>query len=346
MNKIALLFFILLAINANAANQIGFLAPLTGTYAPFSERLLKGASIAADLNNSEIIAMDTKAKPLYSKLNLQWLSKHGVSRVIGPIFYSDAVSVGPILKNRKMLLISPSGVGDKNILSLSINPNIAYLLAKYAKTLNSQNIAVIYPYNKEFKEKVAKLFFADFRNSSNINVEMEPFNSEVRDLSGFIKRIFHVKKIGEGNFSCDIPDLLFLDTSLESGEKILSLFKYYGCFPKTILVLPFWHDGSMLKVNQSLFKNVVIGSLFYNDENNFTRSFADIFKKRFGYYPELTEAIGFDLANYLINFKNMKELHRISHITMLYPNADARGMIFLKIERGRRFVDIKTVQNK
>lgn len=346
MNKIVLLFFILLATNANAANKIGFLAPLTGIYAPFSERLLKGASIAADFNNSEIIALDTKAKPLYSKLNLQWLSKHGVNRVIGPIFYSDAVSVGPILKNRKMLLISPSGAGDKDILSLSINPNIAYLLAKYAKTLNAKNIAVIYPYNKEFKEKVAELFFANFKHSSNISVKMEPFNSEARDLSGFVKRIFHVKRIGVGDFSCDIPDLLLLDTSLESGEKILSLFKYYGCFPGTILVLPFWHDGSILKVNQSLLKNVVIGSLFYNDENSFTRRFADTFKNRFGYYPELTEAIGFDLANYLINFKNIKELHKLSHITMLYPNADARGMFFLKIERGRKFVDIKTVQNK
>ena len=114
MNKIVLLFFILIAVNANAASQIGFLAPLTGKYAPFSERMLKGASVAADMNNSDIIALDTKAKPLYSKLNLKWLLKIGVSRVIGPIFYLDAVSVGHILKDNKMLAISPSGAEVKN----------------------------------------------------------------------------------------------------------------------------------------------------------------------------------------------------------------------------------------
>ncbi len=345
MNKIIFVLFILIAANANAANKIGFLAPLTGRYATFSERLLKGAAIAASLNNSDIVALDTKAKPLYSRLNLKWLLKNGISRVVGPIFYSDAASVNSILKKNKLLAISPSGVVNKNLLSLSINPGIVSILAKYVKLINAKNIAVIYPYNEKFKKKAAQLFLADL-NDSGISVKMETFNSNARDLSGFIKRSFHIKRTDKSSFRCDIPNVVFLDSSLTSGEKILSLFKYYGCSPETIIVLPFWYDESILKTNMSLFKNVVIGSLFYNYENSFTKKFTDLFKTRFGYYPKLTEAIGFDLANYLINFTDMKDVYKLNHVTMLYPDSNVRGMIFLKMKRGGKFVSIKTVQNK
>jgi len=340
----------IIAINAyssSVSGKIGFLAPLTGKYARFSGKFLKGASIAADMSGKSIIAADNKGQPFYSKYRLKWLLKQGVDEIVGPIFYINAKSIEQLLKKHNIVAVSPSGItGGKNLLSVSITPNIADQMAKFAEQSGIKSIKIIYPGNEKFKAAIADKFYSQVALNKNQSVVLSSFSSRnSSDLLSFVKRSFDIRKIGQNQFSCNLPDLVFLDTSILNGKKLLALFKYYGCMPKIVLVLPFWYDNSVLRFDSSLTRNVVVGSVFYKGRDALSKQFSDRFIKEFGYEPALMEAIGFDMAFYLINHKKVANGGQIRGITTLRPNSNSGNLIFLKIE-GHQFVETNSIQDK
>lgn len=339
----------IVAINAyssSVSGKIGFLAPLTGKYARFSEKFLKGASIAADMSGKSIIAADNKGRPFYSKYRLKWLLRQGVDGIVGPIFYINAKSIEQLLEKHNIVAVSPSGItGGKNLLSISITPDIADQMAKFAEQSGIKSIKIIYPSNEKFKAAIADKFYSQVTSVNNRSVILSSFSSKSSDLLSFVRRSFNIHKIGQNQFSCNLPDLVFLDTSILSGKKLLALFKYYGCMPKTVLVLPFWYDNTVLRFDSSLTRNVVVGSVFYKGRDTLSKQFSDRFVKEFGYEPALMEAIGFDMAFYLINYEKAASGGQVRGITTLRPNSNSGNLIFLKIE-GHQFVETNSIQDK
>jgi len=335
------------AYSSSVSGKIGFLAPLTGRYARFSEKFLKGASIAADMSGKSIIAADNRGRPFYSKYQLKWLLRQGVNGIVGPIFYINAKSIEQLLKKHNIVAVSPSGItGGKNLLSIAITPNIADQMAKFAEQSDIKSIKIIYPSNEKFKAAIADKFYSQVALGKNKSVVLSSFSSRnSSDLLSFVKRSFDIRKIGQNQFSCDLPDLVFLDTSILNGKKLLALFKYYGCMPKTVLVLPFWYDNSVLRFDSSLTKNVVVGSVFYKERDALSKQFSDRFIKEFGYEPALMEAIGFDMAFYLVNYEKTDSGGQIRGITTLRPNSNSGNLIFLKIEE-HQFVEANSIQDK
>ncbi len=343
INHFAVLFLLLIFVPAAYPSQIGFLAPLTGKYANFSEEFLKGASIAAYLDNSSIIVADNQGKPFYTNYQLRWLVGKGINKIIGPIFYINAKSIKQLLKQYNVVAAVPSGAKGKMFISLSISSDIANLMAELAIKSGAKTISIIYPRNEKFKTEIAKKFYS-FVLSQNRIVKLNAFDTNNPTLLNFVKKSFNIRKTGKDQFSCDLPDLVFLDSSIENGKKLLSLFKYYECMPETILVLPFWYDNAVLKSDSSLTKNVVVASIFYKQKDSLSKQFFELFVKRFGYKPTIANVVGFDMAFYLINHEKAGN-EQIKGISTLVPGFGPKSLIFLKIKE-HRFVKAENLQNR
>ena len=274
--------------------KIGCLLPLSGQFATYGERSLKGIRLALGGQAERLETRDTQGQPERASAMLdQLIADPNVVAVIGPLRSKETESVATRAERAGMplVLLSQREVAPGRFL---FQPVMTYerqaaQLAEYATTsMHLRNIGVLYP-RDEYGSGLAQAFERELtRRGGKIGgmLAYEPGAHE------FPVEVLTVQKwvSDDGLDAVFIPD--FAATAVELGRLLRQAHPTL-----TLLGSNGWDDPSRLgTAGEDLDGAVFVDGFFSASTRPATQSFVSAYQKAYGAMPEILEAQAHDAA--------------------------------------------------
>ncbi len=259
--------------------KVGVILPLTGEVASYGNDCKNGILFTniADSLSVEYVFEDSKGDPktaiaAYNKL----ITIDKVDYVIGDMFSNTTLSLAPLAKKQKKLLVSPTAsskdISANNIYALSVFPCETYeskLVADFAKVHYSK-FGVLY-------EKVAAAQAMRDAYINEIGKEKVVFDEAFESSIGNFKEIIYKIK----NSGCES---VYLITYTNNALKLLSQMKEIG-FSVDLMGQSALYDPAIIESLVDYKANFYLTGPLFNKANDdkmsqeFLKRFSDVYKK-------------------------------------------------------------------
>ncbi len=228
--------FLLLFIQSAMADEIklAVIGAKTGSASVINLNMFKMARIlVTDLNQHggiigkkiDLIEIDNKSTSLGSKQAAKKAVKYGVTAVIGAMYSSHSLAMGPILQQAGIPMLSPASttsqltrIGDYIFRVCYTDSFQGRVMAEFArKQFDAKNVLVITNIESQYSIGLAKVFIKSFTKFGGENIWEEDYMDKITDLNEI------TKKIEEKN-----PDLIFLPNHSIESSKIITHIRHSG----------------------------------------------------------------------------------------------------------------------
>jgi branched-chain amino acid transport system substrate-binding protein len=309
---------------------IGCLLPLTGPYAEFGNRALKGIQFALDQFNRqsnqpafEIIIKDTHSNPETAIKAVRQFDKNRVSLIIGPIITSEYAAREAQSRGLPIITLTQKpGIPDLGdyVFRFFLTPQmqIDTLVPYVVNELGIKRFAVLFP-----EEIYGNTFWEIFRDSvldhGATLVAVESYKPEQTDFALQIKKILKCCVANKENASGSIKllkarnirhqkyevvldfDAIFIPDSAHKIALIAPQLAFYDIHDVLLLGTNLWHSDNLIHLAQNYVQEAIMADAFYaKDLRKNVQEFIAVFEKIHGQRPGLIEALAYDIA--MINF--------------------------------------------
>ena len=179
---------------------LGCLLPLSGSYAAYGQRALRGIEMALvhfSQNASnfipKLIVKDTQSDPEHAKNALKEMAKEGVAAVIGPMvtaesvaMEADALGVPLITLTQKEYITDSSPYVFRNFITPEMQ--VKALVNYTSKTLGAKRYTILYP-NENYGITFMNLFWDEVVVHDGMIVGAESYNVVQTDFADAIKKL-------------------------------------------------------------------------------------------------------------------------------------------------------------
>jgi ABC-type branched-subunit amino acid transport system substrate-binding protein len=312
---------------------IGCLLPLTGPYAAFGNRALKGIQFALDQFNSQsnqpafkIIFEDTHSDPETTIRAIRQFDKSRVSIIIGPIITSEYAAKEAQIRGIPIITLSQKPdipeLGDY-VFRVFLTPQMQMdtLVPYVVNELGIKRFAVLYP-----EESYGNIFLNVFRervlDHGASLVAIESYKPEQTDFAAQIKKILKMHTLSEEAVSISKKhlinrekrhqkfevvldfDAIFIPDSADKIALIAPQLAFYDIDNVLLMGTNLWHSDKLIHLAQNYVQEAILTDAFYaKDSKKNIKKFIMDFEKINGEIPGLIEALAYDTA--MMNFYNL-----------------------------------------
>jgi ABC-type branched-subunit amino acid transport system substrate-binding protein/predicted negative regulator of RcsB-dependent stress response len=315
---------------------IGCLLPLTGPYAEFGDRALKGIQFALDQFNRqsnqpafEIIIKDTRSDPETAITAIKQFDKNRVSLIIGPIITSEYAAREAQIRGIPIITLTQKpGIPETGdyVFRFFLTPKmqIDTFLPYVVNELGIQRFAVLYP-----EEIYGDIFLKYFRDRILVYggtlVAVESYKPQQTDFAPQIKKL---SKTWEGyenghpasrkkqlnrkarhkkNWAVLDFDAIFIPDNADKIALIAPQLAFYDIDNVLLLGTNLWHSDKLIETARDYVQEAIMADAFYaEDSNKNVQDFIAVFEEFYGQSPGLVEALAYDTA--MINFYALSNL--------------------------------------
>jgi ABC-type branched-subunit amino acid transport system substrate-binding protein len=323
-------------INARLAFKrrlVGCLLPLTGPYAAFGNRALKGIQFALNQFNSqsnqpafEMIVKDSRSDPETTIRAIRQFDKSRVSIIIGPIITSEYAAREAQNKGIPIITLSQKpdipDLGDY-VFRVFLTPQMQMdTLVPYAvNELGIKRFAVLYP-----EETYGNIFLNVFRerllDHGAALVAVESYKPEQTDFGAQIRKISKKRPPIQEAVSISNKHLInrekrhrkhevvldfeaiFIPDSADKIALIAPQLAFYDIDNVLLMGTNLWHSDKLIHLAQKYVQEAILTDAFYaKDSKKNIKKFITNFEAINGESPGLIEALAYDTA--MMNFYNL-----------------------------------------
>jgi branched-chain amino acid transport system substrate-binding protein len=302
-------------------NDIGCLLPISGTYAAFGQRALRGIQLALKIYNSlygdyplRLNVQDTESDEQIAVQGVQTLNSQRVSAIIGPMITdSFAAEKAQKLQIPIVVLSQKHGISDlgdyvfRNFLTpqMQIDTIVPYAVEK----LGARRFVILYPqgpYGQTFME----IFRDKVTAYGDQVVSADAYNPDQTDFGDIIKNL--ISQYGElendpretgqkahsqqEDVTLDF-DAVFIPDSYSKVGLIAPQLRYYGIEDVLLLGTNLWHSGHLMEMARKYVQGALVPDSFcLNSKKEVVAEFIRRFEDEFNEKPGFFEAIAYDTA--------------------------------------------------
>ncbi|MCK4846082.1 MAG: penicillin-binding protein activator [Deltaproteobacteria bacterium] len=310
---------------------IGAVLPLSGNYAPYGERALKGILLAAgvygEADGDSPVAVEVKvhdtalsekstAKNPMERDLWNFLKKEDVEGIIGPLRSKNALGAAKVAKRRRVPAIILSqkeeiAKSGKNIFRNFITPKMqAETLAEYAtRALCKERFAILYPENP-YGKKLASLFSDAVKKRGASVVAISAYEPKKKDFGEEFTELFGIemeetmqgrRRVTEYTTTKKI-DALFIPDNYATISQIAPYIAYYNIEDLQLLGSNGWNSTELIRSAGDYIQGAVfVDGFFPRSKRRVTHDFVTLFKEAYGYEPAIIEAEAFDATRVLLS---------------------------------------------
>jgi len=282
---------------------VGLLAPLSGRFQPYGERVKRGVELA--LNEAErrgakiaLFTGDTagsaeRAIVEYNRL----VTEHNVQVVLGPLLYRTSTAVGAAAEAAQVPIVSftkREGVPELNSfvyrLGATADSQVEELLDYTSNTLNLRSYTVLYP-NTRTGIELSRAFRRRAEHMGSVIFGETAYTiSDPSSLRTAVERI----KVRP-------PEGVFIADSLEAAFPLLTAL-YELQLESTVLLGPAaWDDAVALRGYSGLIEGAVFVTPFFSESKSpEVAEFTSLYRQEFNAEPDLLSAQAFDATRFVL----------------------------------------------
>uniref|UniRef100_B3ENC9 Extracellular ligand-binding receptor n=1 Tax=Chlorobium phaeobacteroides (strain BS1) TaxID=331678 RepID=B3ENC9_CHLPB len=288
--------------NKTEGITIGVLLPLTGELASYGEPMKKGAEIALEQISTEnkgeeykynAVYIDSQADPKTAVSGMQKLvSLNGACYIIGDVSSSTTLAMVPIAEKNKVFLLSPGASSPK---LRGISPFFARNYpssveesidsAEFIKNvLKKDKVAVVYVTN-EYGLGLVDMFQKKYTEIGGQVTMKEPYKFEESDFRTIIAKLRQEQ-----------PEVIYLAGNQKEMGKFMKQYAESEISATIVSNISFL-EPDCINVAGKAADGVIVPVPYFNPEDPLmkgTHAFAESYKAKFGEYPSLAVAVGYD----------------------------------------------------
>jgi branched-chain amino acid transport system substrate-binding protein len=312
---------------------IGVLLPITGPYAAFGNRALKGIQFALDEFNRqgdqpefEIMVKDTHSDPKTAINAVKQFDKHRVSLIIGPIITSEDAAKEAQIRNIPIITMSQRAdipeLGDY-VFRFFLTPQmqIDTLVPYVVNELGIKRFAALYPeetygdtFLKIFRDRVMD-YGAALITAESYKPQQTDFASQIKKFSkrcapnknGALdsKRNPANRKIRHKKYDVALNfEAIFIPDSADKVALIAPQLAFYDIDNVLLIGTNLWHSDKLISSARNYVQEAIMTDAFYaKDSKSNIQKFISGFEKNYGESPGVIEALAYDAA--MMNFYNL-----------------------------------------
>ena len=315
-------------------NDIGCLLPLSGTYAAFGQRALRGIQLALKTYNSvygdsplRLSVQDTGSDEQSAVQGVRSLNSKRVSAIIGPMITDNpAAEEAQKLQIPIVVLSQRHGVSDlgdyvfRNFLTpqMQIDAIVPYAVEK----LGVRRFVILYPqgsYGQTFME----LFRDKVAAYGDQVVSADAYNPDQTDFGDIIKNL-----IGQyGELENDPSetgqkahlqqeevsvgfDAVFIPDSYSKVGLIAPQLRFYGIEDVLLMGTNLWHSGHLMEMARKYVQGALVPDAFcLNSKKEVVADFIHRFEDEFNEEPGFFEAVAYDTAMMIFQTVSQPEVN-------------------------------------
>jgi len=334
--------------------KIGAILPLTGDMAMYGNNDKMGIDLAVEeINKSggingkmvQVLYQDNQGEAKTALSALQKLIQDGVFIVIDDAMSSITLSMVPVAKAKKIIIISTgatnprlSGISPYFFRIWNSDAEEAIFMARYCLKEKINQILVLYV-NNDYGKGLADAFSREFTKEGGRIVEKLDFDENSRDFKSIVARI--------KSYS---PQYIYLVGYAAQTGIIVKQVRELGIVAKIIGTVAM-EDAKFLQLAGKSAEGVIY-PFPKEPTGESSRKFKELFKKKYNKEPELLSDVGYDAANlsiYAISkgtrnaddvrkiFLQMTDYEGASGIIKFDENGDVHKPMVIKEIRNGKF---------
>ena len=313
--------------------DIGCLLPLSGTYAVFGKRALRGVELALDTYHSlhgetrfNLIIQDTASDEQSAVKKLQVLNRKRVSAIIGPMMTDIAAAKeAENLKIPIVILSQKHGIPDlgdyifRNFLTpqMQIDAIVRYA----AEKLGARRFVILYPqgtYGKTFTE----LFRDKVAAYGDQVVSVDAYSPDQTDFGDIIKKLISryggFENNGEETGKMAHPreeainvdfDAVFIPDTYSMVGLIAPQLRFYGIEDVLLLGTNLWHSEHLMELARKYIQGALVPDAFYlASKRKQVVDFINHYEKKYQEKPGFFEAVAYDTAMMIFQTADQPEV--------------------------------------
>jgi ABC-type branched-subunit amino acid transport system substrate-binding protein len=315
-------------------DTIGCLLPLSGKYASYGEKALKGIQLAIqELSQTHglkfnMVIKDTRGDPEVAAACVDELAQTRVAGIIGPLLAVDAA--GARAQELKIPLIALTQKEDfassgEYLFSNFITPRMqVQTLAAYAfRTLGLKKVAILYP-DESYGRLHMELFSEAAAEYGARLVETHAYDVNSTDFTDTLRKF--TRKGDEPSKRATIDfEALFIPDGTSRINMILPQLAFNDIRDIVLLGTNLWHRQSLLDETKGYNRGAIITDGYFEHSRKFaTVRFKNTFTHLYGESPGFLEAIFYDTAKILLS-------------TAMDPSVDSRQRLKEALQEQRIF---------
>jgi len=357
---IIILLAVTLPKKENKEIEIGVIASLTGSIAPYGERLVEGAELAVEETNKKdgisskylkLIIEDSKSTPGGAVSAMKKLANvNKVSVVIGVIGSSLAMAIAPIAEKNKVVLMSTgastpdyTNAGDYCFRNRPSAEQEVKKMAEVAfKTLGFEEIAILYV-NNDYGRSYKDIFFNHFKRMGGQIPYSESFAQGSTDIRTQLTKVKNVS-----------PGAIYLIGQALENAYAVKQARELGINTQILGTIGV-EAGNFLEIAGEAAEGIIYTAASYNPESRdpAVRHFEKLYRAKYNKSADLFAATAYDAIKMLAeiiknvgynadNIKdelyNVKNFYGASGLTTFDKNGDVIKPIAIKKIKNRKFV--------
>lgn len=347
-------------------DTIGCLLPLSGKYASYGQKALKGIQLAIqELSQTHgrkfnTVIKDTRGDPEVAASCVDELVQARVAGIIGPLLAVDAA--GTRAQELKIPLIALTQKEDfalsgDYLFSNFITPRMqVQTLAAYVfRTLGLKKVAILYP-DEPYGRLHMELFSDAVAEYGAQLVETHAYDGNSTDFTDTLRKF--TKQGAEPSEPATFDfEALFIPDAASRINMILPQLAFNDIRDIVLLGTNLWHRQSLLDETKGYNRGAIITEGYFEHSRKFaTVRFNKTFSHLYGESPGFLEAIFYDTATIMLSTaldplvdsrQRLKEALQEQRIfegatgrTLFDENGTARKELFLITIKNNRFVEL------
>ena len=317
---------------------IGCILPLSGEYAIFGQKSLRGIQLALGFFGGrsadfELAIYDSQGDPDIARKGVdELLEKHGVIAIIGPLLQNTSEAVAKRAVQRQVPLINLSQhpslfeMGEYIFQISMTKMQQTKALVKYAcEQKGLKKYAILYPedaYGIEF----ANQFWDAIESCEGEIVGISPYEPGQRDFNEEIKRLIGLSdplsrkyeyqvaaeqlKFEQGRTDVKPDEIklkpliefeaIFIPDYAKTAAQIAPTLAFYDVHNVLLLGTQGWHSQDLIQRGESYVQNsVFVDGFFEHSEKPHVQKFVQDFSNAFSEVPQIWQAQAYDAADLL-----------------------------------------------
>ena len=319
--------------------DIGCLLPLSGSYAAFGQRALRGIKLALNTYHSlhkgtrlNLIVQDSQSDEQKAVNGIQTLNKENVSAIIGPMISCESAANEAQKQKVPIIVLSQkNGIPDiggyvfRNFLTpqMQIDTIVPYAIEK----LGLHRFFIMYP-----KDRYGKTFMELFQDKvaayGEQTVSVDAYNPDQTDFGEIITKFIsqygtYVNEVGEAGKDVDPRqeevivdvDAVFIPDTYTSVGLIAPQLLFYGIKDVLLLGTNLWHSEGLIEMAGKYVQGALVPDAFYSDSDqkqviDFITDYENAFQEK----PVFIEAVAYDTAMMVFQTIGQPEIRSRSEV--------------------------------
>lgn len=355
-------------------DTIGCLVPLSGKYAAYGEKALKGIQLAIQEltrihgRKFNIIVKDTQGEPDIAAACVDELDQARVAGIVGPLLSVETAGARAQELGIPLIALTQkeafAGTGEF-LFSNFITPRMqVQTLAAYAfRTLGLEKVAVFYP-DEPYGRRYMQLFSEAVADYGAKLMQVQAYDGTGTDFTAAISKFTRhgieppnpLDSESQDSVTFDF-EALFIPDAASRVNMILPQLAFNDIRGIVLLGTNLWHHQSLLDQTQGYNQNTILTEgYFEHSRKPATARFNQAFSDLFGESPGFLEAIFHDTVQIMFTVamdpsvdsrQRLKEALQEDRIfegatgkTIFDPTGAARKELFLITIQKDRFVEV------